>query len=172
MSKTIRVNLSPSSIEKAIAEIQEYKQQLQFKCSIFVQRLADLGIQTIEEHKYSKGDSDFNDLHEYVWLDYRKSSVKATLVLSGKDVAFIEFGAGVHYNGVGGSSPNPYGQPLGMAIGSYGKGKGLDDYWYYFDEEQGRFVTSHGTEAAMPMYYADRKIIKQFVDVAKEVFAS
>ena len=170
MSKTIKVKLSINSIKNAVKELELYKEQIRFKTSLFVQRLTDLGIQVIDAHKYSHGDSDFNDLHTYVWLDESDSKVKATLILYGKDVAFIEFGAGVHYNGSGGSSPNPYGQPLGMIIGSYGKGNGLEDSWIYYNEELGRFVVSHGTEAAMPMYYADTEIHKQFIEIAKEVF--
>ncbi len=166
----IKIKLSVNSIEKAIKELKLYKEQIRFKTSLFVQKLTDLGIRVIDAHKYSHGDSDFNDLHTYVWLDESDSKVKATLILSGKDVAFIEFGAGVNYNGSGGSSPNPYGQPLGMIIGSYGKGHGLEDYWFYFDDETSEWVMSRGTEAAMPMYHADTEIHKQFIEIAKEVF--
>ena len=164
------MSLSAKSIQEAIRKIHEYKDELRFKVAIFTERLAELGIKTIETHKYSRGDSDFNDLSTYVWIDDRGDSCKATLVLSGKDVAFIEFGAGVHYNGSAGSSPNPYGPPLGMIIGSYGKGHGLEDSWVYFDEAENRFKTSYGTEAAMPMYLADQEILKKFASVAKEVF--
>ena len=172
MGLDISMNLSTVSIAKAMRDIYRYKQELKRKTSLFVQKLADLGIETIDKHKYSSGDADFNDLHSYVWLEERGHSTKATLVLSGKDVAFIEFGAGVHYNGAGGSSPNPYGLPLGMIIGSYGQGHGLEDSWFYYDEELGRFKTSHGTQAAMPMYYADREIHSKFLSVAKEVFGN
>ena len=170
MSKTIKVNLSANSIKNAVKELKFYKEEIRFKTSIFVQRLSDLGVKVIDAHKYSHGDSDFNDLRTYAWLEESGSNVKVTLVLYGKDVAFIEFGAGVAYNGAGGTSPNPYGQPLGMIIGSYGKGHGLEDYWFYLDDETNEWVMSKGTEAAMPMYYADTEIHKQFIEIAKEVF--
>ena len=172
MAKVIKMRLSSSSIRDALREIMEYEQELRFKCSLLVQRLAEKGIQTIDSHKYSRGDSNFDDLHTYVWLEENGSRVKATLVLTGEDVAFIEFGAGIHYNGEGGSSPNPYGQAHGMIIGSYGKGHGLEDSWVYYDEESARWKTSYGTEAAMPMYYADREIINSFVSIAQEVFGN
>ena len=35
-----------------------------------------------------------------------------------------EFGSGVYHNGSVGTSPNPYGDDLGLTIGSYGKGHG------------------------------------------------
>lgn len=171
--KKIRMTLSTSSIKDAIRQLEEHKRELSFKTMLFVQRLGEVGLRTVEAHKQSRGDSDFNDLEAHVELErISDMSVKAKLILHGKDVAFIEFGAGVHYNGTGGSSPNPYGQSLGMIIGSYGKGYGLDDSWIYYDEESGRFKTSYGTEAAMPMYLADVEIRRQFIEVAKEVFGN
>ena len=150
-----------------------YKQEVHYKCSIFIQRLAEVGLTAIEAHKYSPGDSDFNDLRTFVWVDEGGTFVKATLFLHGKDVAFIEFGAGVHYNGAGGESPNPYGAPLGMIIGSYGLGHGLEDHWFYRDSETGESKMSHGTEAAMPMYHASVKIREKnsFLSIAREVFS-
>lgn len=69
MSKTIKVNLSVNSINKACKELKLYKEQIRFKTSIFVQRLSELGVKAIDAHKYSHGDSDFNDLHTYAWLE-------------------------------------------------------------------------------------------------------
>lgn len=166
MSKTIKVNLSTSSIEKAIREIEDYKEDLKFKVSIFVQKLAEIGIETIDANKYSIGSSDFSDLHPYY---VHVEPNKVTLVLSGKDVAFIEFGAGVYYNTPVGTSPNPLGQKLGLTIGSYGLGKGRYNLWFY-KNESGEIVSTHGTKAAMPMSKAEEEIIKRFVSVAKEVF--
>lgn len=170
MKRKITFSLSSESIREAIHKIEEYKEELKFKSSVFVQRLAEEGLKVIEANKYSEGDADFNGLHSYVWVDESGSTTKATLVLAGKDVAFIEFGAGVHYNGNGGSSPHPQGQKLGMTIGSYGKGHGLEDSWVYYDSEQARFRVSYGTRAAMPMAKADEAIRKKYLDIAKEVF--
>lgn len=166
--KTIKMDLSVNSINQAIEELQKYRQELKFKLSTFVTRMAEIGLQTVEANKYSHGDSDFNDLRTYIWLDEFATSARATLVLAGKDVAFIEFGAGVHYNGAAGSSPNDYGVKLGMTIGSYGFGLGSNDSWHY--QKDGVWRTSHGTEAAMPMYHASEDIKDQFIAIAKEVF--
>lgn len=165
------MSLNSESILQAVRELREYKDDMQFKVALFVQRLGELGIQTINAHRSGQGDSDFAGLNAYVdYSNQGNDHIKATLVLHGKDVAFIEFGAGVHYNSSGGSSPNPYGVPLGMIIGSYGKGHGLEDSWWYKDPDTGQWIESHGTEAAMPMYYADREIRDNFIRIAKEVF--
>jgi len=172
MSKTIKMNLSTASVKEAIRQVRDYQEELKRKTSLFVQRLAEVGIKTIDAHKYSQGDADFNDLQTYVWLTEDDVKATATLVLHGKDIAFIEFGAGVHFNGSVGSSPNPFGQKFGMTIGSYGKGQGANDSWVYYDADRGRFVTTHGTKAAMPMYYADQEILNQITNIAREVFES
>lgn len=171
MSKKIRLSLSTNSIKNAIAEIEEFKQELKFKVSVFVQRLAAEGLTVVNANKQNfQGDSDGSDLDAFVRMTYTDNSATATLVLSGKDVAFIEFGAGVHYNTPAGTSPNPLGQELGMTIGSYGQGKGANDSWVYYDEDRGKYKTSYGTKAAMPLYKADEAIRNKFLDIAKEVF--
>lgn len=171
MSKTIQLSLSTESIEKAIKEIREYRETLRFKNNIFVQRLAELGLKIVEANKYTEGDSDSDGLvSERVVVEESENRVKATLILHGKDVAFIEFGAGVHYNGAVGSSPNPFGTKLGMTIGSYGKGLGKNDKWVYMDEESGLYIVTHGTKAAQPMAKADEKIRNDFINIAREVF--
>ena len=41
--RTINVSLSESSIQGAIRQLQLYKQTLQYKCELLVERLAELG---------------------------------------------------------------------------------------------------------------------------------
>lgn len=173
MSKVIKMTLSTDSIQKAIDEVLKYKEEMNLKTMELVSRLADIGLEVIDANKYSSGDSDFNDIRSYVWLDSDGSTKsRATLVLNGKDIAFIEFGAGVHFNGSAGGSPNPFGVQLGYTIGSYGQGQGANDYWVYYDESLGRFKTSHGTEAAQPLAKADEEIRNKFISEARKVFKS
>lgn len=84
---------------------------------------------------------------------------------------FIEFGAGIHYNGAAGSSPHPKGEEFGYTIGSYGQGKGKNESWVYY-ADSGEWVRSYGTEATMPMYKASVEIIQNIRKIAKEVFSS
>lgn len=172
MKKTIKMNLSTSSIQAAIKELEKYKQGLNDKNQIFVQRLAELGIPIIDSNMAAaQGDSDPAHI-TFIRLNSFGSYAKADLVVEGKDLLFIEFGAGVHYNGSAGSSPNPKGAEFGYTIGSYGKGHGTEDMWHYFDEEKGHWRTSRGTEATMPVYKASVEIIQNIRRIAREVFGS
>lgn len=167
--KKISIDLSVSSIEEAIREIEEYKNSLVYKAAKFVERLADIGIPVIDANMYTEGDS--NPEHNvYVRMRSFGAYSEAVLVLQGKDILFIEFGAGVHYNGAVGMSPHPKGQDMEYTIGSYGQGKGANDSWVYFSEDEGHFKTSHGTKASMPMYKAGVEIRRQVLQIAREVF--
>ena len=83
---------------------------------------------------------------------------------------FIEFGAGVFYNGAAGSSPHDKGVVNGMVIGSYGEHHGIQKVWGYYDDD-GTLVLTHGVEAQMPVYKADMEIIQKYVEVARRVFS-
>lgn len=90
------------------------------------------------------------------------------VVANGEDAVWIEFGAGVHYNGSVGSSPNPYGAKLGFIIGGYGKGNGRKETWGFY--EDGELKITHGTPAKMPMANAVTALCNEFPRIAKEVF--
>ena len=171
MAKTIKMNLSASSINDAIKELERYKQSLISKNDLFVQRLAEVGIPVINANiAAAQGDSDKNH-NTYIKLNSFGSYSRAVLVVEGTDLLMIEFGAGIHYNTPAGTSPHPKGQELGYTIGSYGKGHGAEDYWYY-QAESGETVRSYGTESTMPVYKASVEIRQKIRQIAKEVFSS
>lgn len=169
----INVTLSKSGIDKAVEKIEQYKSDLRYKLGIFVRRLAEEGYRVINEKKKNAGeDADTSFTPVVVIKQSSRNVVRATLSISGKDVLFVEFGAGVHYNGSLGSSPNPKGLEFGYFIGSYpGQSHAGDDYWWYTDDSGRRHMT-HGTKAAMPMYSASESIRGHFASIAREVFST
>ena len=171
MPKTIKMNLSASSINDAVKELQRYKQSFISKNDLFVQRLAEVGIPVINANiAAAQGDSDKSH-NTYIKLNSFGSYSRAVLVVEGADLAFIEFGSGISYNTPAGTSPHPKGQEFGYTIGSYGKGHGAEDYWYY-QAETGETVRSYGTESTMPVYKASVEIRQKIRQIAKEVFSS
>lgn len=169
MAKTIKMNLSEGSIQNAVKELERYKQSLISKNDLFVQRLSEVGIPVIDANiAAAQGDSDKSH-NTYIKLNSFGSYSRAVLVVEGRDLLMIEFGAGIHYNTPAGTSPHPKGQELGYTIGSYGKGHGAEDYWYY-QAESGETVRSYGTESTMPVYKASVEIRQKIREIAKEVF--
>lgn len=184
----MRLNISltrKGDIQKAIKELQKYKQSLNSKGEIFLQRLAEVGIPVIDARiARAQGDSDprhYTHIEVFSYQDYSE----AHLVVEGQGLIWFEFGAGVHYNGAAGSSPRKSehgtqsgaeynitgGEELGYTIGSYGKGQGKNDHWFYY-ADNGDVVMSHGTEATMPMYHATMEILNSIRRIAKEVYGN
>lgn len=168
-NKRFKSDLSVKGINNLIKELNAYKSELATKNELFVQRLAEVGLPVIESRiAASEGDSDKNH-NAYIKINKYDTYARATLIVEGKDLLFIEFGAGIHYNTAAGTSPHPKGNELGYTIGSYGLGQGAKDYWYY-EDETGYKQLSHGTQATMPVYSAYVTIKQQILAIAREVF--
>ena len=173
--RTITINaLSEKSLREAAKQVERLKKDYEAKNKTFVKELAKAGIVEARNHLVGKGDSDPPDF--YTDNPYAKSGNKgayaeSTLKLQGEDVAFVEFGSGVHYNGHPNSSPHPLGVKLGYTIGSYGWHQGLEDHWWYKGDD-GEQHLSYGTEATMPLFHASEHIKQEYKRIAKEVFGS
>lgn len=171
MAKKISISLSQKSIQNAINEVRKYQREFIEKNELFVRRLAELGIPVIDQNiAAAQGDSDKNH-NTYIKINSFGSYSEAKLVVEGVDLLFIEFGAGIHYNSSAGTSPHPKGEEFGYTIGSYGKGQGSKDFWFYY-ADTGEAVMSHGTESTMPVYKASVEIVQNIRRIAKEVFGS
>lgn len=82
---------------------------------------------------------------------------------SGDDVAFIEFGTGVHYND---PDTYPLPRPEGIVgIGQYGNKLGRFDSWKTPSGER-----THGIPAAKAMYNASVQTEQEIDRIVKEVF--
>lgn len=171
--KVIRFSLDHRSIDKAMREIKQYQAEIKRKTETLRERVATLiawkasqGFSSALADDIMQGEKRFGSVD--VQIDERDN---LTVVLaSGEDAVFIEFGAGVYYNGSAGSSPHPKGGELGLTIGSYGKGNGSKNVWGFY--EDGELKLTHGTPAAMPMYRAVKEVCADITSIAKEVFGS
>lgn len=163
--------LSAESFEKAAARVRKLQKVYYNKNREFVRELTKAGLRVISANiQPQEGDSEPpipNNPH--VMVGDKDGVMTATLRLRGKDVMFVEFGAGVHFNGPAGQSPHPLGLELGYTIGSYGLGQGKYDTWVYKTDD-GVYHVSEGTEAMMPMWRADQEIRNTFASIAKRVF--
>ena len=174
MSKqTISVELSEEGIEKALRELSQYKQKVLDKENLLRQKVADfLASESqsgfngaiVDDLTDKSGGTRYGNVD--VSIDDRGNVT--VVVASGEDAVWIEFGAGVHYNGAVGSSPNPYGVELGFTIGGYGKGNGRKEKWGFY--ENGELKITRGTPAIMPMARAVTSLCNEFPRIAKEVF--
>lgn len=174
MTKVIRMTLDPESINAAVKELRDYAKWVQRKAeelrnriAYFIAKDASAVFNTAVADDLIGEDAVTGSVDVSV-----EDNGNVTLVIaSGEDAVFMEFGAGVYYNGAVGSSPNPIGAGLGFTIGSYGKGNGAKDVWGYRGQD-GEIHLTHGTPASMPMYRAMMSVINDIVQIAREVFST
>lgn len=169
--KVISFGLSEREIDRAIKELEQYKQELIRKTALLREKVANRIAELAQ--------SGFNGA---VVDDVLKGGVKTAqvnvsvtdsgevslVIANGEDAVWAEFGSGVYYNGLAGSSPHPKGQELGFTIGGYGKGMGKKQIWGFY--EDGELRLTHGAPATMPMYRAVKTTCDELAIIAKEVF--
>lgn len=169
--KVISFGLNTKDINRAIKEVEEYKNDLLKKERRLLEELAILGFHEATVRFATAIYDGVNDVT--VVLDETGNGF--TIEAKGHAVAFIEFGTGVYHNT---SEPYPNPRPEGIVgIGEYGKGKGKRRAWFYYGEQgtngeqQGKgVVKTRGNPAAMPMWYATEEMRRSILQIAKEVF--
>ena len=156
--KTITIQLSPGSCDKAIKELRAYEKKLKPKLDNACKRLAEIGAQEAQR---------FFDMAENgnqgVRVTINKIENGWSIVASGKSVYFVEFGTGD-------AVTNSHGFQVSVPIypGSYSETHAqqysVKGYWYYGGER----LTE--TPIYAPMYHADRKMREEASRVLREVF--
>lgn len=172
MKKTvISFGLSEREIDKAIKELEQYKQELIRKTALLREKVADRiaelarsGFNGAVVDDVLKGGVKTAD----VTVSLSNTDNVSLVIANGEDAVWVEFGAGVYHNGSAGSSPHPEGSELGFTIGGYGKGMGKKEVWGYYEGDELRLT--HGTTAVMPMYNAVKTVCDEIADIAREVF--
>ena len=153
--KVISFGLSEQDIDRALKELEQYKQEIIQKTNLLrekvAQRLADESqsgfAQAVSDTIVLKGGS-VVDLHSQVDVSVDNRGSVTVVIASGEDAIWIEFGSGVYYNGSPGTSPHPSGAELGFVIGGYGDGNGKKKVWGYKDETYpySRYTSRHAYE--------------------------
>lgn len=169
--KTIKIELSTSSIDKAIKELEKFKQDCLDKEKRMLEALANIGVREASVRFTTAMYDGIND----VTVSLEKTDNGYAIVASGQAVAFIEFGTGVYHNT---SEPYPNSRPDGIVgIGEYGKGMGKRRAWFYKGEpgtngevQKNGVVKTRGNPAAMPMWYASEEMKRSILQIAREVF--
>ena len=175
MSRTITIDVfDPASIDRAVNEIREYSRWVQRKTDELRERIAYfIAKDASAVFNTAVADDLIGEGAVIGSVDVVvEDNGNMTLVIAnGEDAVFMEFGAGVYYNGGVGSSPNPLGAALGYTIGSYGKGNGAKAVWG-FKGEDGALHLTHGVPASMPLYRALQGVVNDIEQIAREVFSS
>lgn len=168
---------NPKSIRELQDKLNQYKNTLVYKANLVVERLIQMGYGVALSHIQE------SPLGKYIVLSSsltpEQMGCKAILMAVGeiKDVPgrepfsilmAVEFGAGIYYNKDG----NPKAPDFGFGVGTYPDQRfAFSDGWWFMNDD-GEWVYTHGVKATMPMYNA-LKTMKESIDaIVKEVFAN
>ena len=172
--KKVAITLSGRDIDRLLREVENWKNRLQERTAVFLDRVAQEGMKRASV-KFSQAVYDgTNDVS--VTVEPRGNNVRA-VVATGGATLFIEFGAGVTY-----PDDHPEAGELGMKRGEYGQGHGKQHSWGYYGDpgtngvlkkkKNGGFVViTHGNPANMPMYETVKELQDRLTEIAKEVFS-
>lgn len=171
-SQTKVYPLSVDGINRLVNDLENYKKQLLTKAEQLLNELSKRGIKTAKERiQGTIGDSDKHVKVEVSDISYVGNNVIFTITAEGEDILFIEFGAGVFYNGgVVGKSPHPWGEEMGYVIGKYPKGRKGYSLGRFMSWTTPSGKISMGTKASMPMLGAMETMYRDVDDACKKVF--
>ena len=165
----IEIDLSKASIDNAIAQLKEYERSLNDKNALFVKKLAEIGIDVVEQ-RINDADGADNTYHDnQLKIHSYGDHSEAILSVSGTDILFIEFGSGIHYNP---TNPEHAGE-FGYGVGTYpGQTHAFDPEGWWYRDSTGAPHHSYGTRATAPMLNASKAIILEIREIAREVYGS
>lgn len=150
------------SISAAIKVVEQYKRDFLTKETLFIKRLAEIGL-SVASTGFATADYDgVND----VQVTMTQSGTRATIVAAGEAVGFIEFGTGVKYPEWN-SSGMEYTPPQ---HGTYGQGKGANPHGWYFKPGEGAKQHTYGNQPAEAMRTARDVMIERVTQIAREVW--
>ena len=169
--KVISFSLSEESIAEAIRDLNSYKNDIVKKSEQLRDRVAErISLESQRGFDGAVISDIVNGSPKYakVSVSVEKTGAVTLVIAKGEDAVWVEFGAGVYYNGSAGSSPHPKGSELGFTIGGYGHGMGKKKTWGFY--EDGDLFLTRGAPAKMPMYKALKSACDEINIIAQEVF--
>ena len=162
-----------SSIKKGCSEIDKFIENLG-KLDEVCKRLAEIGLE-VANNEFSMAAS-FSISDDPVDVQLVKIDNGYQIQANGNSVCYLEFGAGVYYNGMG-SYPDGETPPGIDGIGEHdtinhsGVSKGIYRTWG-FRTDSGQVVITHGNPSAQAMYQARIEMENQAKQIIKEVFGT
>ena len=160
-TRKISFGLSPNAIKDAVDYLETYKKWVNQKIDELMIRLAAVGLETTRVY-FQQGATEGNEAPE-TWVEPIENGFK--IIARGKDVFFIEFGAG----DAAGNHPDAANAPIDTSPGSYSKINTGEYVKYQSWHHKGVKYTE--LQPQMPMYHAMREIERNVTKIAKEVFS-
>lgn len=150
-----------ASIDRALARIDKIKDNIDH-INDRIKQLADMGVEVASAAFLMALLN--RDNNAYCKVSTVANENGYSILAEGRQIAFMEFGTGVYYNG-NGSYPGEIPDGI-VGIGEYGKGQGKNDEWF---NPFGAYMT-HGQYRTAGMYEAYKTVVEQAVNIIEEIF--
>lgn len=182
-SISIKANLSIKGINAAIQQLDDYIDRLQWKCEVFVNRLADEGIAIAKQNVFVEEDGVSLNRGNLVYFekDVASSNIGATCIVVPFSTPYITFWK---KSANGQEVLTAEVDPLLMA--EFGSGaKAIDGHrgtfpnqkhanegaWAWYDLGGTKHIST-GQVPSRPIYKAKEAIVQKINDIAVEVFST
>ena len=162
----VDMDLSRESIREGVKEIRAFRNWLTEKERELTKRLADIGWGRATV-RFASIAPFYNNGKGYNYsISVRRIGRGFAIRASGKDICFIEFGAGIRYGyGYKGERPDSI-----VGIGEYGNKQGGNENGWWYTSASGESEHTYGNPPASGMYEAEQAICQQVYKIANEVF--
>lgn len=160
-TKVISFGLNTKDINRAIREIDKYREELICKCNELIQQLTDYGSEFAKFEILRLGAFDTGELadsiHGFFDSESRVGFVRADCWYA----IYVEYGTGV----VGADNAHP--EPTGWYYDVHHHG---NNGWVYFNEREGKVMRTKGQPSSPFMYNTFRELQQKARDMASTVF--
>lgn len=162
--KTLKANLSISSIKQLQKDLEKYKSDITYKAQLLAEKLAERGVE-IARVRVAEYDAIYTgELLASINYEYGgviKDGAKWIVYTDCPWAPFVEFGTGI----VGANSPHPNTSIVGW---KYDVNEHGEKGWFYFKD--GKWHWTKGMPSRPFMFETSMQLMKEITKVAKEVF--
>ncbi len=172
--KTLKADLSVSSIRQLQKDLIRYQEYLTNKAAQLAKRLSELGVD-IAQVQIADLDAIFTgELIASIHSEYKDSTKYGAIfavVADSSHAVFVEFGTGQR----GEDKPYPYPLPEGVSW-DYNVGKTIRQnpvtgrYFWFYPGQDGKWHYTEGMPARPFMYLTSMELIREVPKIAKEIF--
>ncbi len=174
VKKTLKADLSVSSIRNLQKELEKYKDSLTYKCRLLAEKLSERGVE-VARVQIADLDAIFTgELIQSLHSEYKGSTKFGAIfavVTDSSHACFVEFGSGW----LGKNTPYPYPLPEGVSW-DYNTGKTIrynsvkGTYYWFYPGKDGQWHYTEGMPARPFMYLTSLELQKEVAKIAKEIF--
>ena len=172
------ITVKIKGLDKTIAHLKKLQGQLPEKKKLFLERLAEKGIE-LEESKMAN--IIYDGSHDSSVGVYWLNDDTLALAFMGEKVTFIEFGTGTVYD-----DQHEKASEFGFTRGTFGKGLGANPPWYFIEPSKqlhgnaeyeavtsrgNLVVKTYGNPPNRVVYNTGKELRDEIVKIAKEVFS-